>query len=264
MPARSRSPLRVPGIVAHVSTGPVSGDRKALVARLGTAFAYPAVLSFCCVLGLARAQSGTEFQQDCGVAICIQSGVSNWRYEATQYCEADVCLRDPLDALVALDWDRMTAGQQTLFSAARNPYVGLADDAYQRLRTSREPSLGEQIALLATVRAACRPAELRLRLDVPGYDVVEVTFQVPLVAAETGHGFQVTQIRRTYRSLPGGSVGWWVRWISNRFPGIPLLDGKPSAFASYEIGLYMGGLVLTDIEFEPATLEQHARQPGCV
>jgi len=213
---------------------------------------------------MALAQSGTDFDQDCGVAICIQSGVSNWRYEATQYCEAGVCLRDRLAALVALDWDRMTAGQRTLFSAARNPYVGLADDAYERLRTSRELSLDEQIALLADVRAACRPAELRLRLDVPGYDVVEVTFQVPLTSDAAGNGFQVTQLRRTYRSLPGGSVGWWVRWISNRFPGIPLLDGEPQAFASYEIGLYMGGLVLTDIEFDSATLEQHARQPGCL
>jgi len=239
-------------------------DRNSLVARRGTAVIYSAALSLWCMHDVARAQSGGDFEQECGVAICIQSGVSNWRYEATQYCEAGVCLRDRLAALVGLDWDRLTAGQRTLFSAARNPYVGLDDAAYQRLRTASELSLAERVALLADVRVACRPAELRLRLDVPGYDVVEVTFQVPLTNDATGNGFQVTQLRRTYRSLPGGSVGWWVRWISNRFPGIPLLAGEPEAFASYEIGLYMGGLVLTDIEFEPATLEQHARQPGCL
>ena len=72
------------------------------------------------------------------------------------------------------------------------------------------------------------------------------------------------QLRRTYRSLPGGSVGWWVRWISNRFPGITLLDGEPEAFASYEIGLYMGGLVLFDLEYAQPAAEAYASQPACV
>ena len=219
-------------------------------------------LAVCCTLDVVLAQSVSESDRDCGATICIQSGVSNWRYEASQYCEADVCLRDRLATLVDLNWQRMTAGRQTLFSRGSNPYLGLDDAAYQRLRNSEVTGLAEQLAILATVEGTCMPAELRLRLDVPGYDVVDVTFQIPLVTADVG-GFQVTQLRRTYRSLPGGSVGWWVRWISNRFPGIPLLDGDPEAFASYEIGLYMGGLLLTDIEFVSPTPAALAQQPFC-
>ena len=239
-------------------------DGRARCGRAGVSLLVSLTAAQICAFETARAQRETAFeQQDCGVAICIQSGMGNWRYEATQYCEAGVCLRDRLAALVGLDWDRMTAGRGTLFSAARNPYVGLSDDAYRSLRTSADLSLPEQIALLADVRSACRPADLRLRLDVPGYDLVEVTFAVPLATTEAEPGFQVTQIRRTYRSLPGGSVGWWVRWISNRFPGIPLLDGEPREFASYEIGLYMGGLVLTDIEHVPPMAGELAEQPAC-
>ena len=37
-----------------------------------------------------EAQSRSETAGDCGVAICLQTGISNWRYEATQYCEAEV------------------------------------------------------------------------------------------------------------------------------------------------------------------------------
>ena len=47
------------------------------------------------------------------------------------------------------------------------------------------------------------------------------------------------------------------------FPGIPLLEGEPTEFASYEIGLYMGGLVLFDKDFRPGTAEAHAAQSGC-
>jgi hypothetical protein len=42
-----------------------------------------------------------------------------------------------------------------------------------------------------------------------------------------------------------------------------LLDGEPEVFASYEIGLYMGGLVLSDIEYRTATAEAYASQPAC-
>lgn len=213
-------------------------------------------------LNAATAQSNPELSENCGVDICLESGVSNWRYEASQYCEADVCLRDGLESLAELNWDRMTAGQFTLFSTARNPYVGLTNGEYQRLRATRD--LAERIALLARVRSACKPAELRLRLDVPGYDVVEVAFAMPLYGDVEGQGFRVIQIRRTYRSLPGGSVGWWIRWISHRFPGIALLDGEPTEFASYEIGLYMGGLVLSDMEFRPGTPEEYAAQALCM
>ena len=222
-----------------------------------------AIVTLCAAADTARAQSAAERAEDCGADICIEAGIGNWRYEASQYCEADVCLRDRLASIVDLNWQRMMAGRQTLFTRGANPYIGLDDAAYQRLRNSQVPELAEQVAILATAEGACVPAELRLRLDVPGYDIVDVTFQIPpTVDGETG-GFQVTQLRRTYRSLPGGSVGWWVRWISNRFPGIPLLDGEPNAFASYEIGLYMGGLVLTDVEFVAPTREEMAAQPAC-
>ncbi len=212
----------------------------------------------------AEAQSDPIAVGDCGAEICLQSGVSNWRYEAAQYCEAGVCLRDRLDSLLALDWDRMMAGQFSLFSTPANPYVGLTNGEYQRLRTSRDGNLEETIALLAKVRSACRASELRLRLDVPGYDVVEVTFGMPLATDGDGEGFQVTQIRRTYRALPGGSVGWWIRWITYRFPGIALLDGEPTEFANYEIGLYMGGLVLFDKDFAPGNPDGYGSQPACL
>lgn len=212
----------------------------------------------------AEAQPTSDSAGDCGVAICLQTGMSNWRYAATQYCEAEVCLRDSLEGLVALDWDRMLAGQLTLFSTAANPYIGLTNGEYQRLRALRDNNLQERIALLAKVRGSCKPAELRLRLDVPGYDLVEVTFAMPSPADGGGHGFQATQIRRTYRQLPGGSVGWWVRWISYRFPGITLMRGPPTEFANYEIGLYMGGLVLFDKEFAAGTPDDYLSQPACV
>lgn len=240
-----------------------SVPRRSVRDARAASFCAAIVALFGAAAGPARAQSVVERANDCGADICLEAGVGNWRYAASQYCESGVCLRDRLASLVDLNWDRMTAGRQTLFSRGSNPYAGLDNAAYQRLRNSQVPELAEQVAILGTAEGACVPAELRLRLDVPGYDVVEVTFQVPPAAdGETG-GFQVTQLRRTYRSLPGGSVGWWVRWISNRFPGIPLLDGEPREFASYEIGLYMGGLVLTDVEFVTPTREEMASQPAC-
>jgi hypothetical protein len=205
-----------------------------------------------------------QSSRDCGAEICLESGASNWRYEASQYCEAEVCLRDSLASLIALDWDRMTAGQFTLFSSPANPYIGLTNAEYEVLRAARNSDLSGRIELLAKVRSACRPAELSLRLEVPGYDIVEVTFGMPLAGEGEREGFQVTQIRRTYRGLPGGSVGWWVRWISYRFPGIVLLQGEPREYASYEIGLYMGGLVLFDKEFRPGAPEEYSAQPLCM
>lgn len=225
----------------------------------------------CCLISLTvvaqlrpqEAQSRSEKPVDCGADICLQTGVSYWRYHATQYCEGDVCLRDRLADIADLKWDRLTSGRLALIGSNRNPFIGLENDEYQRFRDLETGELRERIDALARIRASCRPTEFTLRLDVPGYDRVFVTFVMPLVDDGEGSGFQVTQIRRTYRSLPGGSVGWWVRWISNRFPGITLLDGEPEAFASYEIGLYMGGLVLFDREFEPGTEEAYANQSVC-
>lgn len=200
---------------------------------------------------------------DCGADICLQTGVSYWRYHPTQYCEGDVCLRDKLEDIAHLNWDRLMSGRLALIGSNRNPFIGIDNSEYQRFRELGNADLGERIAALSRIRAVCQPTEFSLRLDVPGYDRVFVTFAMPVVRDDEDSGFQVTQIRRTYRSLPGGSVGWWVRWISNRFPGISLLEGEPEAFASYEIGLYMGGLVLFDLEFTAGTEEAYASQAAC-
>lgn len=200
---------------------------------------------------------------DCGADICLQTGVSYWRYHPTQYCEGDVCLRDRLENIVDLNWDRLMSGRLALIGSNRSPFVGLESAEYQRFRELGTVDPRERIEILADVPAACQPTEFSLRLDVPGYDVVVVTFSMPLVRDDEDSGFRVTRIHRTYRNLPGGSVGWWIRWISKRFPGISLLDGEPEAFASYEIGLYMGGLVLFDTEYRAGTAEAYAAQPGC-
>lgn len=211
----------------------------------------------------AAAQSRSEEPVDCGADICLQTGVSYWRYHPTQYCEGDVCLRDKLEDIAHLNWDRLMSGRLALIGSNRNPFVGLDNAEYQRFREFANAELSERVGTLAQIRAACQPTEFSLRLDIPGYDVVVVSFSMPVAADGEQSSFQVTKIHRTYRGLPGGSVGWWVRWISNRFPGISLLDGEPEAFASYEIGLYMGGLVLTDIEYRPETAEAYAAQSAC-
>ena len=223
------------------------------------------LISFTVVAQLrpTEAQSRSEEPVDCGADICLQTGVSYWRYHPTQYCEGDVCLRDRLADIADLNWDRLMNGRMALVGANRNPFIGLENAEYQRFRELGNADLDERIDMLAGISAACQPTEFSLRLDVPGYDVVVVNFSMPVVADGETSGFQVTRIRRTYKSLPGGSVGWWVRWISNRFPGISLLDGEPEVFASYEIGLYMGGLVLSDIEYRTATAEAYASQPAC-
>lgn len=212
---------------------------------------------------MADAQSRSEEPVDCGADICLQTGVSYWRYHPTQYCEGDVCLRDKLEDIAHLNWDRLMSGRLALIGSNRNPFVGLEDAQYQRFREFANTDLRERIDTLARIRAVCQPTEFSLRLDIPGYDVVVVTFGMPVAADGEPSSFQVTKIHRTYRSLPGGSVGWWVRWISSRFPGISLLDGEPEEFASYEIGLYMGGLVLTDIEYRPGTAEAYEGQSAC-
>ena len=210
-----------------------------------------------------EAQSRSEEPVDCGADICLQTGVSYWRYHPTQYCEGDVCLRDRLEDIADLNWDRLMNGRLALIGSNRNPFIGLDNAEYQRFRELANADLDERIEMLANVSGACQPTEFSLRLDIPGYDVVVVDFGMPVAAGGEPSGFQVKQIRRTYKSLPGGSVGWWVRWISNRFPGISLLDGEPEVFASYEIGLYMGGLVLSDIEYRTGTAEAYAAQPAC-
>lgn len=215
-------------------------------------------------LSVAEAQSRSEEPVDCGADICLQTGVSYWRYHPTQYCEGDVCLRDKLEDIASLNWDRLMNGRLALIGSNRNPFVGIENNEYQRFRELERSELSERIDVLTKVRSVCQPTEFSLRLDVPGYDVVVVTFNMPVARDDEDPGFQATKIRRTYRALPGGSVGWWVRWISNRFPGISLLEGEPEAFASYEIGLYMGGLVLFDMEFRAGTAEAYAGQPACM
>jgi hypothetical protein len=210
-------------------------------------------------LSVAAGQTSTGADARCSADICLQSGMSNWRYDATEYCEADVCLRARLETLTTLDWERLTSGSERLAVLRDGALAGLPAAELERVRRGAAGDIAELVSLLGNAHAACERVDLTLRLDVPGYDLVDVSF-----AIRPGEdGFGVTRIDRTFRSLPGGSVGWWVRWISHRFPGIALLDGEPMAFASYEIGLYMGRLVLYDRDFEAGPPDAGRREAVC-
>ena len=210
-------------------------------------------------LSVAAGQTSAAPDSRCSAEICVQSGLSNWRYDVTQYCEADVCLRARLEDLTALDWERLTAGSDGLAALGDGALAGLADAELERLRRGSAEDVAELVALLGKAHGACERVELTLRLDVPGYDLVDVGFAI----LPGDDDFEVTRIDRTYRALPGGSVGWWIRWISHRFPGIVLLDGEPTELASYEIGLYMGRLVLFDKDFEASRASAGRREPAC-
>jgi hypothetical protein len=225
---------------------------------------------YCLLVGLGALQPQTAESQrnepagDCGAEICLQTGESNWRLEPAEYCEAGVCLRDSLESLVGLDWDRVTAGLDALIAADANPFIGLTDDEYRRLRLPGNDDVKERLRLLGRVRTSCRPAQFSARLEVPGYDTVIVTFAVAPASEPGRQRFQVTTIDRTFRGLPGGSVSAWIRWISYRFPGVELMgDGVPTTIASYEIGLYIGRLVLLDTEFRYGQPADYARHSDC-
>jgi len=119
-----------------------------------------------------------------------------------------VCLRDRLEDIAHLNWDRLMSGRLALIGSNRNPFVGLDNAEYQRFRDFSNADLSERIETLTRISAVCQPTEFSLRLDIPGYDVVVVSFSMPVAADGEPSSFQVTKIHRTYRGLPGGSVGW--------------------------------------------------------
>lgn len=216
-----------------------------------------------CQLQTAVSQSRSEPEGDCGAEICLQSGVSNWQAEPSDYCGSGVCLQDTLESLVTLDWDGVIAGHDSLIVADANPFIGLTDAEYQRLRELGDDDVEEQVQLLGKVRVSCQIGNFSLSLNVPGRDIVDVVFGTPLVGSGGSLPFQVIRIDRTYRSLPGGSMGWWIRWLSYRYPGIVLLEGAPTAFANYEMGLYLGKVVLFDKEFQYGQPADYGRHPDC-
>ncbi len=108
------------------------------------------VLSLC-HLQTAEPQSRAEPSEDCGADICLQTGSSNWQYKPSDYCGSGVCLQDRLESLVSLNWVRMTAGQDSLIVADANPFIGLTDAEYQRLRELGDDDVEEQVQLLGKV-----------------------------------------------------------------------------------------------------------------
>jgi len=212
---------------------------------------------------MAESQSRTEPAGDCGADICLETGMSNWQSTPSQYCSSGVCLQDTLESLVSLNWDEVTAGHDSLTHADANPFIGLADAEYQRLRELGDDDVEERVRLLGKVRVSCQIGEFSLGLDIPGRDIVEVSFGTPLASNESSQQFQVIRIDRLYRSFAGGSMGWWVRWLSYRYPGIVLMEGSPTAFANYEMGLFVGKVVLYDLEFRSGQPEEYGRHPDC-
>jgi len=209
------------------------------------------------------AESQSEPVGDCGAEICLQSGFSNWKYEPTDYCESGVCLQDSLEGLSSLDWAEVSGNRDSLLAADANPFIGITDDEYVRLRELGDDDIDEFVRLLAEVSVSCRLGRFSLELDVPGRDVVQVTFATPLAGEGRSQNFRVVGIDRTYRSLPGGSMGWWIRWISYRFPGIDRIDGRPTGFANYETGLFVARLLLLDQSFEFGPEEDYGAHPEC-
>ena len=201
---------------------------------------------------------------NCGSVICKQTGDANWKYVASDYCDSEVCLQDSFESLVDLRWDRMSAGRESLVAADANPFVGLSDEKYQQLKDYGENSLEERLQLLATVGVTCEASSFSLRLNIPGRDIVFVTFGAAAESSGGSQEFQVVSIDRTFRDLPGGSMGWWIRLVTHRYPGIVRLSGAPTDFASYETGLYVARLLLLDTEFEYGTAEEYRAHSSCV
>ena len=74
--------------------------------------------------------------------------------------------------------------------------------------------------------------------------------------------FQVVRVERLYR-ITTGRTGSWLRWIHNRFPGIVRMEGPPSEFANYEMGLYVGNVVLFDKEYRSGQPADYVKHPDC-
>jgi hypothetical protein len=230
-------------------------------------------LSYLCslmlILGIAQpltadAQSRSVAVGDCGAAICIKTGDANWKYAASDYCDSEVCLQDSFESLGSLRWDRMPAGQEDLIVADANPFIGLSDAEYQQLKDFGEDNLAERLQLLATVGVTCEVSGFSLRLNIPGRDIVIVTFGATAASSGGSQEFQVVSIDRTFRDLPGGSMGWWIRLVTYRYPGIVRLSGQPVDFASYETGLYVSRLLLFDTGFEYGTAAEYSSHPDCL
>ncbi len=221
------------------------------------------VLSLC-HLQTAVSQSRSEPSEDCGAEICLQTGSSNWQYKPSDYCGSGVCLQDRLESLESLNWVRMTAGQDALIVADANPFIGLTDAEYQRLRDLGDDDVDEQVQLLGKVRVSCQIEEFSISLDVPGRDLVDVVFGTPLAGNGGTQQFQVIRIDRTYRSIAGSSMGWWIRWLNYRYPGIVLMEDSPTALANYQMGLYVGKVVLYDTGFQYGQPADYGRHPDCV
>ena len=200
---------------------------------------------------------------NCGSVICKQTGEANWKYVASDYCDSEVCLQDSFESLVSLRWDRITAGWEGLVTADANPFVGLSDEMYQQLKDYGEDSLAERLQLLAVAGVTCEASSFSLRLNIPGRDIVVVTFGVAAGSVGGSQEFQVVSIDRTFRDLPGGSMGWWIRLVTHRYPGIVRLLDVPTEFASYETGLYVARLLLLDTGFEYGTAEEYRAYPVC-
>ncbi len=203
-----------------------------------------------------------ERSEECGAHICLETGKSNWRSAASKYCEEGVCLRDRLENLVSLRWNRMTAGQDSLTNTEANPFIGLTSKDYQTLRALDDTDATEQVQLLGKVSVSCQPGEFSIGLSVPGRNSAKVTFGTPLASDGGYQAFQVVRVERLYR-ITTGRTGSWLRWIHNRFPGIVRMEGPPSEFANYEMGLYVGNVVLFDKEYRSGQPADYAKHPDC-
>ena len=210
----------------------------------------------------AESQWFPERSVECGAHICLETGKSNWRSEPSNYCEEGVCLQDSLESLVSLRWNRMTAGQDSLTIADANPFIGLTNGEYQTLRELGDNDIGERVRLLGKVGVSCQLGEFSLGLSIPGRNSANVTFGTPLSGNGGYQGFQVIRIDRRYR-ITTGRTGYWLRWIHIRFPGIVRIEGSPAALANYEMGLYVGSVVLFDKEFQFGQPADYGRHLDC-
>ena len=214
-----------------------------------------------CQVQPADSQWFPERSEECGAHICLETGTSNWRSEASNYCEEDVCLRDSLESLADIGWRRFGTGGDFLGEDG-DPFIGLTDAEYQTLRTLGSTDTEERVRLLAKVQVSCRLSHFALDLSLPGRKSASVPFATP--PAENGgyQGFQVIRVDRRYR-IGTSRTGAWMRWIHYRFPGIDRIDGSPTEFASYEMGLYVGSVVLFDKEFRVGQPEDYGKHPDC-
>ena len=210
----------------------------------------------------AESQWFPERSEECDAHICLEAGKSNWRSNASNYCEDGVCLRDSLESLVSLRWNRINDGEDSLTTDDANPFIGLPDTEYQMLRELDDEDIEERVRLLGKVRVSCQLKEFTLDLSIPGRNSATVTFGTPLASDDGYQGFQVVRIDRRYR-ITTSRAGSWLRWIHNRFPGIVRMEGPPGEFANYEMGLYVGSVVLFDKEFQFGQPEDYRNHPNC-